>query len=337
MSIAHVHVYVTRQLLFYYIKAAGFAQKIHPSISKEIGEYVLAGVTDVTEIRRLLRLYVRENVSKDLGETPHPSGRSLYPQDSDIRNHIHLTKKAVEFSKLDQENLRERIRQWKIQCPERSAFFRPRIASTQEDAENPASTTNGQTFLLVLQEHWQQELLQRYGNTICLLDATYKTTQYSLPLFFVCVRTNVGYIIVAEFIVETEDSEIIAEALKVIKSWNPKWNPPFFMVDYSEAEILALEAVFAGIQVYLCDFHREQAWVRWVNNTKHGLTKDEGQILLNLLRDCATAPPSDSPDELSNHYFHEAVNNLKASSVWKNHKAVRQWLQTTWLTIPQVS
>ena len=56
MSIAHVHVYVTRQLLFYYIKAAGFAQKIHPSISKEIGEYVLAGVTDVTEIRRLLRL-----------------------------------------------------------------------------------------------------------------------------------------------------------------------------------------------------------------------------------------------------------------------------------------
>ena len=109
------------------------------------------------------------------------------------------------------------------------------------------------------------------------------------------------------------------------------------MVDYSEAEILALEAVFAGIQVYLCDFHREQAWVRWVNNTKHGLTKDEGQILLNLLRDCATAPPSDSPDELSNQYFHEAVNNLKASSVWKNHKAVRQWLQTTCLTIPQVS
>ena len=49
------------------------------------------------------------------------------------------------------------------------------------------------------------------------LDATYKTTQYSLPLFFVCVRTNVGYIIVPEFIVETEDSEIIAEALKVIK------------------------------------------------------------------------------------------------------------------------
>ena len=146
-------------------------------------------------------------------------------------------------------------------------------------------------------------MLQRYGNTICLLDATYKTTQYNLPLFFVCVRTNVGYIVVAEFVVETEDSEAVAEALKVLKSWNPKWNPSYFMVDYSESEILALEAVFAGIQVYLC---REQPWVRWVNKTKHGLTKDEGELRLSLLRNCATAPPPDDPDQPSDHYFQEA-------------------------------
>ena len=147
----------------------------------------------------------------------------------------------------------------------------------------------------------------------------------------------VGYFAVAEFVVETEDSEAVAEALKVLKSWNPKWNPSYFMVDYSESEILALEAVFAGIQVYLCDFHREQAWVRWVNKTKHGLTKDEGEILLNLLRNCATAPPPDNPDQPSDYYFQEAINTLKSSSVWNNHESVRQWLQTTWLTIPQVA
>ena len=125
---------------------------------------------------------------------------------------------------------------------------------------------------MVLQEEWQQELLVRYGNTICLVDATYKTTQYDLPLSFVCVRTNVGYIIVAEFIVETEHSDKISEALELLKSWNPKWSPSYFMVDYSEAEINALEGVFDGVIVYLCDFHREQAWVWWVNNGKHGLT-----------------------------------------------------------------
>ena len=31
------------------------------------------------------------------------------------------------------------------------------------------------------------------------------------------------------------------------------------MCDYSEAELAALEAVFPGVTVYLCDFHWEQA------------------------------------------------------------------------------
>lgn len=35
------------------------------------------------------------------------------------------------------------------------------------------------------------------------------------------------------------------------------------MTDYSEAEIAALEACFPGVTVYICDFHREQAWERW--------------------------------------------------------------------------
>ena len=36
------------------------------------------------------------------------------------------------------------------------------------------------------------------------------------------------------------------------------------MVDYDSAEITALEEVFPGIEVFLCDFHREQAWSRYV-------------------------------------------------------------------------
>jgi len=48
---------------------------------------------------------------------------------------------------------------------------------------------------------WQGELLKWYGNTISLIDATYKTTHYDLALFFICIRTNVGYSVVAEFVV----------------------------------------------------------------------------------------------------------------------------------------
>ena len=36
-------------------------------------------------------------------------------------------------------------------------------------------------------------LYEQYGNDMVLLDATYRTCKYALPLFFLCVRTNVNY------------------------------------------------------------------------------------------------------------------------------------------------
>ena len=85
----------------------------------------------------------------------------------------------------------------------------------------------GTDFLFVHQEGWQQQLLVKYGNTMTLLDATYKTTKYSLPLFLLCVRTNCSYMPVTEFIVERETASSIAGALKIIAQWNTDWNPPF--------------------------------------------------------------------------------------------------------------
>ena len=43
------------------------------------------------------------------------------------------------------------------------------------------------------QTKFQRRLLNRYGNAINLLDATYKTTKYAIPLFFLAVKTNVDY------------------------------------------------------------------------------------------------------------------------------------------------
>ena len=72
-----------------------------------------------------------------------------------------------------------------------------------------------------------------------------------------CVRTTVGYSVVAEFIVESESTESISEALHILHSWNPEWNPKFWMCDYSDAEISALDCCFPDTIVYLCDFHRK--------------------------------------------------------------------------------
>ena len=49
-----------------------------------------------------------------------------------------------------------------------------------------------ETLLYIQQEDWQKELLTHCGNIVTLMDATYKTMKYSIPLFFVCVKANVS-------------------------------------------------------------------------------------------------------------------------------------------------
>ena len=41
------------------------------------------------------------------------------------------------------------------------------------------------------------------------MDATYKMNKYVIPLVFVCVHTNVDYKVVAEFLCQNEDNEVI--------------------------------------------------------------------------------------------------------------------------------
>ena len=100
-------------------------------------------------------------------------------------------------------------------------------------------------LLYVHQTSWQKRLLSQYGNDICLLDATYKTTRYSLPLFFLAVKTNVDYQVVGSFIVQDESR------LNQGASTNPKvlesiMKPAFFMTDFCEEEIHAVEETFPG-------------------------------------------------------------------------------------------
>ena len=68
--------------------------------------------------------------------------------------------------------------------------------------------------------------------TITLIDTTYK---YDLALFLLCVKTNINYTVVAEFIVPSKSANEVDRALGIINQWNPEWTPPFYMSDYSEA------------------------------------------------------------------------------------------------------
>lgn len=217
-------------------------------------DIVQAGITDIPEVKRSLKYYVDTVLSKKLGTRPVSGDRAFYPTNLDIRNHVGKAKRALELSKYDQENLRLKIVEWKKYNPRSSFLFRPfrdipKSELTFTDNNDKTCNKLEETLLFVHQEDWQKELLTRYGNTVTLMDATYKTTKNSIPLFFVCVKTNVSYSVVAEFITQFETSEHIHEALLILKTWNPEWNPKFYLTDYSDAEIAAVNKLFPATSV----------------------------------------------------------------------------------------
>ena len=247
-------------------------------------------------------------------------------------NHISMAKRAIDLSTFDQENLRLKVEEWKRSNPTSSFYFRP--FGKNVTANEPCKE---QTFLYIHQDEWQRELLTTYGNTITLMDATYKTTKYSIPLFFLCVKTNVNYMVVAEFVLQAENADHIYEALSIVKSWTPNWDPKYFITDYSDAKISAINKLFPKTQLYLCEFHREQAWERWVKDRKHGLSEIQAATLLDLLRDCANAPVNFTVEnEPADYLFKQTLERLTASDVWKNNEQVQQWLSTTWLSCPKL-
>jgi len=204
--------------------------------------------------------------------------------------------------------LGRKIEEWQEKSPSSRFFFRPHHAKQTEEAQDKKAEEDQpqQNFLFIHQEEWQQRLLQRYGSELVFMDATYKTTKYAIPLFFVCVRTNVDYKVVAEFMTQYKDQQSISEALSILKSWNPLWQPIYFMVDFSTVEIGAIEEQFPGATAYICDVHRLQAWQRWVRKSKNGLSSLEQEELLAHLKRVANATTRKSYDS--------AVASLKSLS-----------------------
>ena len=81
-------------------------------------------------------------------------------------------------------------------------------------------------------------------------------------------------------------------------------------------------------KTYLCDFHREQAWARWVKKTENGVSHIKDQVL-SKLRKIAHAGTL--------KLFNQAVNDLKKSALWKaDHAKLKQWFENTWLGIKEV-
>ena len=165
-----------------------------------------------------------------------------------------------------------------------------------------------------------KHIFNTYGNQLVLLDATYKTTKYALPLFFLVVKTNVNFQVCAVFVIQEESTDMILKALNTVKKWNPKVTPKYAFVDFDEREITALESVYPNAKVFLCDFHREQAWNRWVNKADNGVANVADQIKV-YLRSIAHSTTHDDAQL--------TVRNLMNSDFFNGK--VKNWFTKIWL------
>lgn len=80
------------------------------------------------------------------------------------------------------------------------------------------------------------------------------------------------------------------------------------MADFCEREIVAIEETFSESFVFLCDFHREQSWTRWVSKTDNGVGESKDKVLA-MLRRCAHSCWEDQ--------FEVALESLTNSVEWK--------------------
>ena len=183
--------------------------------------YSLIGVSDVQTMRELLKDFILNDMFAHTSRKPDVLNTAFFPRDRCIANHMYIAATKQKLSCMDQVNLQQRIKEWEQQDPERKFSFRAsKICDggedrLQEDLNSPncdnsteiskfnphqiKSRQFEQKLLYVHQEPWQQDLLKNYSNNISLMDATYKTTKYALPLFFVIVNTNAGYKVAGKF------------------------------------------------------------------------------------------------------------------------------------------
>ena len=128
---------------------------------------------------------------------------------------------------------------------------------------------------------------------------------------------------IAEFIVQHEDTTSITEALLILqKCWDKEGiNIRNFMIDCQQSEENAICVVFPDTVVYLCAFHRLQAWLRWIVNTKNGVSNYQ-TYCMGLLRAVGDAKTEDA--------YTKALMELQKSCIWSRFPNFRNYYTQQW-------
>ena len=252
--------------------ASCISRSWHPDVRAKLTRLLIDGIRDPDEMMALLKQYVQTSLCATYTTKPHVDDRRYYPLRTDIRNAIayDLKEKKI-LIKPNEDQLMEMFQQWaETDPPDGHVFFRPDTFSEVEGQQN---------LLLVYQSSNQQHLLQRYGTELVFVD---ESTAYGIPVFFISVKTNCVYHVVAFFLTSVSSVANITEGLATVKSWNSDVEPRFVMCDPDDKHFAAAQATWPNTHLLLCDFCREQDWMQWLDKEENGLQQCKQEILAHL-------------------------------------------------------
>ena len=89
------------------------------------------------------------------------------------------------------------------------------------------------------------------------------------------------------------------------------------------------KTIISGCIVIICDFHREQAWDRWLNKLCHGCSLEKHNIL-PLLRSIARS--------LNVEAMNKAIDEFHATEYWtsETYHLLQEYLSNYWFPVKEV-
>lgn len=106
------------------------------------------------------------------------------------------------------------------------------------------------------------------------------------------------------------------------------FNCKYFIKKYHQHYKLFKILLNKDCPVFICDFHREQAWERWFNKKANGHSEDKSKIV-PWLRHIVHSETIEKSEE--------AIELLKISEHWTNGEKLRDYVSKYWLRVKEVS
>lgn len=92
-------------------------------------------------------------------------------------------------------------------------------------------------------------------------------------------------------------------------------------------ELMKFSKFFLGSRTFICDFHREKAWMEWTSKVDNGVTGTREECL-RMLRKIAHAQTIYS--------YKEALEDFQSSQLFKKNEKLSRWFSNTWLPEAEV-